>query len=168
MVHETDPVPSDSRVVGKTWAKANKDGSPDRRFANNHQIPIAEYGELGFTTASGLREEFLISNFERSTRFAEDWSKFANGASQSDATRDSTATLVKALERCVAATRTFLEGLLPTAGESTVTNEAFDDYMETAKQLQAAAADYMENGNLKRGAKSKSVAASGAMNDADF
>src|SRR5262249_40893712 len=42
---ETDPIPSDSEVVAHTWAKANKDGSPDRRFSDNQQIPIAKYGE---------------------------------------------------------------------------------------------------------------------------
>src|SRR5262249_7813183 len=50
--HEEDGVPNDSRVVGNTWRKANKDGSPDRRFANNFQIPIAEYGRLRITSCT--------------------------------------------------------------------------------------------------------------------
>ena len=33
--HETEGVPSDAEVVGYTWAKTNKDGSPDRRFKEN-------------------------------------------------------------------------------------------------------------------------------------
>jgi hypothetical protein len=35
---EEEAVPSDTRVVRHAWKKANKDGSPDRRFANNYQI----------------------------------------------------------------------------------------------------------------------------------
>ena len=30
--HEEEGVPSDSRIDGYTWAKTNKNGSPDRRF----------------------------------------------------------------------------------------------------------------------------------------
>ena len=33
-MHEEDRLPSDTRVIGHTWAKANKDGSQDKRFAN--------------------------------------------------------------------------------------------------------------------------------------
>jgi hypothetical protein len=43
---EEDGVPADSQVVGETWAKANKDGGRDMRFADNHQIPIVLYGQL--------------------------------------------------------------------------------------------------------------------------
>jgi hypothetical protein len=55
---EVDGVPSDSRTIGQTWVKANKDGSRDRRFTNNYQIPIAMYGLLVLKTDSGLWEEF--------------------------------------------------------------------------------------------------------------
>jgi uncharacterized protein DUF4236 len=37
---EAEGVPKDSRVIGNTWAKVNKDGSPDRRFSNNLQVPL--------------------------------------------------------------------------------------------------------------------------------
>ncbi len=63
--HEEDGVPADALVVGTTWAKANKDGSRDRRFANNCQIPIAQYGSLLLQSGSGLWEEFQFSNPER-------------------------------------------------------------------------------------------------------
>lgn len=44
--HEDEEVPSDAEVVGYTWAKTNKDGSPDRRFRENYQIPICLYGQI--------------------------------------------------------------------------------------------------------------------------
>jgi hypothetical protein len=56
-VVEPDPVPKDSRVVGQTWAKANKDGSRDKRFADNYEIPIALYGSLVLKSDNGLWEE---------------------------------------------------------------------------------------------------------------
>jgi hypothetical protein len=74
--HETDGVPADSTVVGHIWLKANKDGSPDRRFANNHKIPIAAYGKLVFTSSTGMREEYLCSNAELTARFANAWETF--------------------------------------------------------------------------------------------
>jgi hypothetical protein len=55
----------------------NKDGSPDRRFSNNFQIPLAEYGVAYFTTDTGLREEFMVSNFQRAEAFADAWEAWA-------------------------------------------------------------------------------------------
>jgi hypothetical protein len=69
--HETDAVPNDAMVTGETWAKANKDGTPDRRFANNFRIPIVRYGGLHFTSAGGLNEEFMFSDYEKTKAFAE-------------------------------------------------------------------------------------------------
>ncbi|MGA3294266.1 MAG: DUF4236 domain-containing protein [Candidatus Acidiferrales bacterium] len=73
---EADPIPSDSQVVGQAWAKSNKDGSPDRRFKSNYQIPVVLYGELSFTSSSGLNEEFQFSNPALAQRFATAWDNF--------------------------------------------------------------------------------------------
>lgn len=66
--HEDEKVPVDSTVVGSTWAKANKDGSRDRRFANNYQIPVVQYGHLTLKSEGGLWEEFHFSNCDRMVR----------------------------------------------------------------------------------------------------
>lgn len=58
---ETEGVPGDSVVVGQTWRYLNKNGSPDRRFNNNHQIPICEYSEYSFNSQSGLNEKISTS-----------------------------------------------------------------------------------------------------------
>jgi hypothetical protein len=73
---EEEPIPSDTKVVGQAWAKSNKDGTPDRRFRDNYQIPIALYASLTFTSPSGLHEEFQISNPELAERFARAWNAF--------------------------------------------------------------------------------------------
>jgi tetratricopeptide (TPR) repeat protein len=65
---ESDNVPSDSRKVGSTWQYVNKNGSPDRRFKNNYQIPIMEYGEI-FITGKGLTISLHISKLEAAFAF---------------------------------------------------------------------------------------------------
>lgn len=58
---ENDGVPSDAKVVGRTWQYVNKGGGPDKRFKNNRELPIALYEEIHFTSASGLNEVIQVS-----------------------------------------------------------------------------------------------------------
>ena len=51
---EDQTVPADSTVVDYSWQFVNKDGGPDRRFANNRQLPVALYGELGLDSGPGF------------------------------------------------------------------------------------------------------------------
>jgi hypothetical protein len=75
---EQESVPGDSQIVGQTWAKSNKDGSRDRRFANNYQIPLVLYASLTLKSESGLWEEFQFSNPERMERFLQAWNAFVS------------------------------------------------------------------------------------------
>ena len=67
---ETEVVPSDAQIIGSTWAKANKNGTRDRRFAHNRELPIMRYGFLNLLAAGGMDEAFMFSNAEASTDFA--------------------------------------------------------------------------------------------------
>ena len=67
---ETEHVPADSKVVGETWSKVNKDGSPDLRFRENYRIPIVAYGKMLFTSSGGVQEEYQFSNAEAAADFA--------------------------------------------------------------------------------------------------
>jgi hypothetical protein len=67
---EHDAVPSDAETIGSTWVKANKDGSRDRRFSQNRQVPIMRYGELRFTTEAGLNELYHVSRWRPCDAFA--------------------------------------------------------------------------------------------------
>jgi len=58
---ESDALPSDSRVVGRTWRYVNKKGGPDRRFSNNPEWPVCEYEYLHLLSASGLNELLQVS-----------------------------------------------------------------------------------------------------------
>ena len=67
---EEETVPSDSKNIGYTWKYCNKNGSPDRRYSNNYQIPIQQYGEIAISSSEGLNEEFMISNSDATKLFA--------------------------------------------------------------------------------------------------
>lgn len=75
---EEDGVPADSEVVDQTWAKTNKDGGRDRRFANNYEIPIALYGGLTLKSSTGLWEEFQFSSPQKLARFAASLKEFVD------------------------------------------------------------------------------------------
>jgi hypothetical protein len=66
---ESENVPSDTEIVDHTWAKANKNGGRDKRFADNYQIPVVQYGELHFTSKSGINEVYMFSNPEPAFTF---------------------------------------------------------------------------------------------------
>lgn len=59
---ENENVPSDTDIVEYTWAKSNKDGSRDKRFTDNYQIPVVRYGLLHFRSSSGLNEVYMFSH----------------------------------------------------------------------------------------------------------
>jgi hypothetical protein len=77
--HEEETVPTDSQVVGRTWAKTNKDGSPDRRFKENYEIPVVQYGKLTLQSATGLNEEYMFSNLASGETFAKEWNALVQG-----------------------------------------------------------------------------------------
>ena len=68
---ESDGVPSDSKIVDHTWQYVRKDGGPDRRFSNNRQIPIAQYGQIEVSSQSGMNLYFQVSNLSLAQQFAQ-------------------------------------------------------------------------------------------------
>jgi hypothetical protein len=75
--HEESTPPSDARQVSTTWAKANKDGTPDRRFKDNRSIPVMLYATITLQSTSGLNEEYLVSNVEAAERFHAAWERMS-------------------------------------------------------------------------------------------
>jgi hypothetical protein len=66
---EEDEVPSDAKVVGSTWRYVNKNGTPDRRFNNNRQIPVVLYSQIGVSSASGLNIAIESSDLSKAAAF---------------------------------------------------------------------------------------------------
>lgn len=63
---ETGTIPTDSQMVKQVWAYANNDGSPDKRYANNRQYPVMQYGKVCISSPSGLNIQFMCSNEQAS------------------------------------------------------------------------------------------------------
>jgi hypothetical protein len=70
---EDEQVPTDATVVDQTWRYVNKGGGPDRRFNNNVQLPVVQYGALLLTSSRGLNIHLNTSNAQESLAFANCW-----------------------------------------------------------------------------------------------
>lgn len=71
-------MPKDGKIVGYTWNKTNKNGTPDKRFKDNYQIPIAAYGELSITTSNGVKEDYYCSSNEATKDFSKSYNEYRN------------------------------------------------------------------------------------------
>ena len=68
---ENEGVPSDTEIIAYTWQYVNKNGSPDRRFKNNKQLPICKYGNLRISDGSNLNIEIMCSDYSKSKLFSQ-------------------------------------------------------------------------------------------------
>ncbi len=68
--------PNDSTIIDWTWKKVNKNGTPDKRFKDNYKIPVVRYGTVKLNSKTGIREEYMFSNFEKSAAFANAFSNY--------------------------------------------------------------------------------------------
>lgn len=82
---EDKEVPEDSEIIGQTWSKVNKDGSPDRRFSNNRRLPIVQYGDVHFTSSTGLNEVFCFSNHNAARIFGAAFNNYITALKQAKA-----------------------------------------------------------------------------------
>lgn len=65
--------PPDAAIHEYVWAKSNKDGSPDRRFSQNRQLPALLYGQLDLSSLSRLHEQYQFSNVDKAVEFCKAW-----------------------------------------------------------------------------------------------
>jgi len=84
---EEERVPPDSEVVGHTWKYANTNGTPDRRFSNNYQVPIARYGWMRLWSESGINDAYMFSNFGAFDAFSYSFARFARANLRTRVTR---------------------------------------------------------------------------------
>jgi len=62
-------IPADTKTIGASWNKANKDGSPDLRYSDNFQTPVVRYGYLQLL-AKNITATYHISNYEATEAFS--------------------------------------------------------------------------------------------------
>lgn len=67
---ESGGVPKDAQIVGHTWQYVNKNGTADKRFKNNRQLPKCNYGSVEFKTDTGLDIILYISNINNAQQFS--------------------------------------------------------------------------------------------------
>lgn len=53
---EEGALPSDATVISSQWRYANKDGSPNRRYKHNWEVPTCAYSEYVISSSTGLFE----------------------------------------------------------------------------------------------------------------
>jgi hypothetical protein len=68
---ESETVPTDAEIIGRTWRYTNKSGGPDRRFSNNPQIPLVRYAGIGMQSSGGLNYLIQASNMQKANSFAQ-------------------------------------------------------------------------------------------------
>jgi len=66
---ESESVPKDAIVIRSTWQYVNKNGSPDKRYKDNRQIPVCQYGNVRVSSELGLNIEMYASNVNKSNEF---------------------------------------------------------------------------------------------------
>jgi hypothetical protein len=148
---EVDTLPSDTQVIGHTWAKSNKDGTPDRRFAENYQIPVTDYGSLLFSSPDGLDVRYLCSNAALGERFAKAWAVFRMSFSSQKRDRAEAANESRpsegfeaALNRFWTAHDEFVNSILAQNCNGKMRREEFMAYMATVMKFITAARGYLE------------------------
>ena len=72
---EETTLPQDSQVVDHTWKYPNKNGGPDKRFRDNLELPICQYGQLGLSTPKGFSVELMTSRMDAPAKFVEAFGK---------------------------------------------------------------------------------------------
>ena len=70
---ETEIPPNDAIFLYNTWQYVNNNGTPDRRFNNNRQIPVYEYGEIYLRSATGLNLYLMVSSMNKAEKFKDEW-----------------------------------------------------------------------------------------------
>ena len=73
---ETETVPQDSKQLSEVWERSNKDGSRDKRYADNRQLPVMEYGEITFMSDTGIYEKYMVSDCSVAESFATAFQEF--------------------------------------------------------------------------------------------
>ena len=61
---------TDATIESVAWERANKDGSPDRRYVSNRSVPFVRYGMITLQGTGLSPKSYLISNLKAARAFA--------------------------------------------------------------------------------------------------
>ena len=74
---ESEARPVDAEFLKYTWQYVNKNGEPDKRYANNLRYPVFKYCCL-FVNTGNTTAKFLFSNYTTASEFATAYTVYAN------------------------------------------------------------------------------------------
>lgn len=63
--------PKDAKVLSYTWQYVNNNGTPDKRFKNNVQLPVCQYGLVDLKTNGGFHTRLYLSSIEKTQQFSD-------------------------------------------------------------------------------------------------
>ena len=74
---ESEARPVDAEFLKYTWQYVNKNGEPDKRYANNSRYPVFKYCCL-FVNTGNTTAQFMFSNYTTASEFATAYTVYAN------------------------------------------------------------------------------------------
>lgn len=74
---ESEARPVDAELLKYTWQYVNKNGEPDKRYANNLRYPVFKYCCL-FVNTGNTTAKFMFSNYTTASEFATAYTVYAN------------------------------------------------------------------------------------------
>ena len=74
---ENEARPVDAEFLKYTWQYVNKNGEPDKRYANNSRYPVFKYCCL-FVNTGNTTAKFMFSNYTTASEFATAYTVYAN------------------------------------------------------------------------------------------
>lgn len=85
-IHFNEPgsYPTDAEKIGTTWEYVNKNGGPDKRFADNRQISVVKYGGINLTINGKISVIFQISNAAFADKFCDSFNKLCSSIRKDD------------------------------------------------------------------------------------
>jgi hypothetical protein len=81
---ESQSVPPDAQIIDYTWQFVNKSGGPDRRFSNNRQLPVMQYGSIQLSSKTGLNIHLDVSNIKAAEAFVAPFNASSPTSSQTN------------------------------------------------------------------------------------
>ena len=73
---ESSSIPNDTIILYERWLHQNNDGSRDKRYAYNYQIPVCAYGEIKVTSENGLHIVLMASNREKTKKLCDAFNNY--------------------------------------------------------------------------------------------
>nr|DAH96250.1 MAG TPA: Protein of unknown function (DUF4236) [Caudoviricetes sp.] len=62
---EENSAPSDAKIIRTTWKYVNNDGTPDRRYKGNAQLPVCLYAVVDIKTDTGVNLQLYLSSLQK-------------------------------------------------------------------------------------------------------